>query len=764
MEELFPLLVLLLIGCFLSGPIALVISIIALNKSRTARRELPSSISQPAKAVPPAAPMAVDWKQYKITKVAEKAKQELTPETGIDKTKKKETPPAETTSLEQRIGTKWILIAGIVTVIFGVGFFLKYAYDNEWIGELGRVVIAAIAGLVALAVGEVTRRRGYGIVAKGVTALGFAILYAAVFASYRFYGLIDSNPAFILAILITTASMLYAVSLNEVVVAFLPLLGGFLTPVLLSTGENLPMPLFSYVLILSIGAMLCSYYRKWRAINLLAFIGTFLLYTAWFEKFYRPEISKAAEGAPEQIFIALGWLAVFFVTYLILPILYEIIKKVKAQKEDVLLILANAAVVFYYLWTILFSEYRTQLAFCCFGLCAVHLVMMNVIIKRCREDLNLRLALLVICLYFLTIAIPLYLKMYAIAMAWAVEAVILVIIGLRYRNICTQMAAGVAFLLSFGQLLHHLPIHKGAFRCVLNPAFGTWCFVAAAVLICHIIYRRQKESEGTLYKSLSQLLYAISGILLMTVTIIEWYCHCEYNLIDIPNSYFLKGMVIIFAVFPLLFIIRPICPQGLLCKLLASVLMLVGSLFTMASFTEFYNDNFLIFANPEFGIVSAFVVSLFAGAWLFNTMTKEHRTIFTALFLMAGIFVLWMLLTEQIYLYWYCKNRYGGGVTNWRFLSQMYISVMWAIYGAFLMTAGFWKNVKMLRYVALGLFVLLLAKVFIFDTSTVKNVYRIAAFLATGITLVAVSYLYQFLRKKGFFDIVLGEKNTDKQE
>ena len=94
----------------------------------------------------------------------------------------------------------------------------------------------------------------------------------------------------------------------------------------------------------------------------------------------------------------------------------------------------------------------------------------------------------------------------------------------------------------------------------------------------------------------------------------------------------------------------------------------------------------------------------------------------------------------------------------------MYISVMWAIYGAFLMTAGFWKNVKMLRYVALGLFVLLLAKVFIFDTSTVKNVYRIAAFLATGITLVAVSYLYQFLRKKGFFDIVLGEKNTDKQE
>jgi uncharacterized membrane protein len=56
---------------------------------------------------------------------------------------------------------------------------------------------------------------------------------------------------------------------------------------------------------------------------------------------------------------------------------------------------------------------------------------------------------------------------------------------------------------------------------------------------------------------------------------------------------------------------------------------------------------------------------------------------------------------------------------------------------------------------------LLLCKVFILDTSTVKSVYRIAAFLATGVTLVAVSYLYQFLRKKGFFDTVLAEENPD---
>jgi uncharacterized membrane protein len=74
------------------------------------------------------------------------------------------------------------------------------------------------------------------------------------------------------------------------------------------------------------------------------------------------------------------------------------------------------------------------------------------------------------------------------------------------------------------------------------------------------------------------------------------------------------------------------------------------------------------------------------------------------------------------------------------------------------MALGFWRKNRILRFISLGLFALLLVKVFILDTSTVKSVYRIAAFLATGVTLVSVSYLYQFLKKKGFFDAMLSEK------
>ncbi len=797
MEGLIILLILLAIGCILSGPIALISVIILSNKVDALNRRLRSKDLLPDRVsggdAEAAGPPPKPREEFRPPpSAAPKPSEEIAAESPLwpkkplpeqDRPQMPPKPPSDIAAvkkptfgaagrvelekkrflLEQQIGTKWSLIAGIITVIFGAGFFLKYAYDSGWIGPTGRVIITACAGLIALAVGEVTRRRGYGIVAKGTTALGFALLYLAVFAAHRYYELMTSTPTFILALLITVAAMLYAVAVDEILAAFLSLLGGFLTPVIVSTGQNLPMPLFSYVTILSVGAMLCAFYRKWGAIDWLSFAGTFALYTGWFEKFYRPVIRTAA-GPPAQMSVALGWLGVFFAIYLVLPVLYQLAKKLKARKEDVFLVLANAAIVFYYLWTILFQRYRVFLAFAAIGLCVAHLLTMAVVVRRCKEDLNLRLALLVIGLFFLTIAVPLYLKMYAVAMAWAVEAVILVVIGLRYRSTLTRAAAVVAFILSLGQLANHLPMHTAAFRFVFNPAFGTWCFVAAAAFVGHLIYRKYPQLPQVERQLITQLTYSAGLLLLMAAISMEWWWHCDYNIAGdaAAREYYLRGMVLVCAVFPLLLLLRPIRPQGLLCRFLAAILAAGGAVFTMAAFTEIYHRRFAIFANLNFGIVLLFVVSLFAAAWLLKRDVKQQYSRPLAIaFALAAVFVLWVLLTEQIYLYWYCRNRFSQKVPNWRFLAHMYISVMWALYAAMLMTVGFWRKLKLLRYIAIGLFALLLCKVFILDTSTVRSVYRIAAFLATGVTLVAVSYLYQFLRKKGFFDAVLAEKSAD---
>ena len=774
MEELAILLIVLVISLCLSGLVGLIISIIALNKINALSLRIqskgilvdkipakkPAEVPNPEVSVtpPPPPPSRAKWEAKEEKPLPQIIKPPEIKTAAISTTK--------TATLEQRIGTQLVPIAGIVTVIVGVGFFLKYAYDNNLVGPMGRVAIAAVSGLIALFAGEITRKRGYDIVAKAVTGLGFAILYAAVFSAYRFYDLIDTIPAFSLAILITLAAMLYAVTLNEVLIAVLSLIGGFLTPVIVSTGENMPMTLFTYILVLGTGAICCAYRRKWRMVNLVAFVGTFVLYTGWFEKFFRPAM-RATEEVPEQMAIALGWLGVFFAVYLVLPLFNGLIRKVKAQKEDVLLVLANAAVTFYYLCTILFAKYRMELAFCSIGLCLAHLVIMSVVIQRCSKDVNLRLALLVMGLFFLTIAFPLYFKMYAVAMAWAIEAVILAIIGLRYRSIWTQACAAVAILLSLGKLIDELPMHSGAFNLALNPPFGTWLFLAVCIAVCHILYRRSLWMEDWPRRVISQISHSVSVLVLMAAVVMEWVWHCDYNIVPkTGDTCLIRGMFVIFTVFTLLFVIRPISPAGKLCKVLAVILGYAGSIFVMFAFTEIYRESFMLFANTNFAFAILFVAGLFASALLLRQTVQRDAgsSVFYAVFALTAVFVLWVLLSEQIYLYWHCKNRFVEKIANWRFLANMYISIMWAIYGAILMTVGFWRKNALVRYISLGLFGLLLAKVFILDMSTVKNVFRIAAFLATGITLVGVSYLYQYLKNKGFFEVMLAEKKLENNE
>jgi uncharacterized membrane protein len=119
---------------------------------------------------------------------------------------------------------------------------------------------------------------------------------------------------------------------------------------------------------------------------------------------------------------------------------------------------------------------------------------------------------------------------------------------------------------------------------------------------------------------------------------------------------------------------------------------------------------------------------------------------------LIGVVVLWAVLSEQLYTYWYCQNEYGLGVLNWKFKANLSLSLLWAAYASAMLIVGFWKWLTVMRFLALGLFGLLLLKIFIVDMATVKSIYRILAFMATGLTLVGVSYWYQFLKKQGFFE------------
>jgi uncharacterized membrane protein len=206
--------------------------------------------------------------------------------------------------LESRMGTIWVNRAGVVTVVLAVAFFFKYAVDNRWIGERGRVLAGALAGFVALAAAERFRRAGQRIFAQGICGAGIAILYVSIYAAYGFYGLIPHALAFALMTATTAAACALALGHSSAAIAALGLAGGYLTPLVLSTGEDRPWPFLSYVFLLSVGAMALARVRRWRALEAFAFAAATGLYWSWLAGFHNSNKTAAA-------FFALLYFALF---------------------------------------------------------------------------------------------------------------------------------------------------------------------------------------------------------------------------------------------------------------------------------------------------------------------------------------------------------------------------------------------------------------------------------------------------------------------
>lgn len=220
---------------------------------------------------------------------------------------------------EQFLGVKLFAWAGGLALFLAVAFFVKYSFDNNLISPEMRVAIGFVIGIALVVGGVVTSRKNYLVLSQTLCATGIVILYAITFAARSYYHILwwpgtwwDALPAFAIMALITTAGFTLAVRLNALVVAVLGMLGGFLTPVLLSTGVDNPGGLFGYIAILDAGLIVIAAHRRWSFLSALAAAGTAILQIAWAGEFFVRE--KYFEG--NKIYIALAVLLGFVALYL----------------------------------------------------------------------------------------------------------------------------------------------------------------------------------------------------------------------------------------------------------------------------------------------------------------------------------------------------------------------------------------------------------------------------------------------------------------
>jgi len=214
---------------------------------------------------------------------------------------------------EQFMGAKLFAWIGGLALFLGVAFFVKYSFEHNLVPPEMRVAIGFAVGLGLVIGGLALKRKENRVTAQTLCATGVLILYAVTFACrsfyhFAFFGLV---PTFLLMTLITVVAFLLAVRLNAIMVAILGMAGGFLTPILLSAGQDNPFGLFGYILLLDIGLLMVTRRKQWSALPILGAVGTVLMQIAWVTQFFLREEYFLANRVLVPMAIFLGFELLF---------------------------------------------------------------------------------------------------------------------------------------------------------------------------------------------------------------------------------------------------------------------------------------------------------------------------------------------------------------------------------------------------------------------------------------------------------------------
>lgn len=337
--------------------------------------------------------------------------------------------------MESIIAGRWFNYVGILAVALAATFFLKYAFDNNWIGPGGRVTIGLLVGAAMYPLSQWVYGRGYEYYSEGLAGLGAGILYLSVWAGWHYYHIFQQAYAFPLMIAITAATAALAYGRNSERIAVLALIGGLLTPILVSTGANEEVALFSYVLVLGAGMLALAWVKKWKWIVPLQFAGTLIYFWGWYGEYY----------ARYELDATLLFATLFFVLFAALPAV-RCAQLGELQPLDVTIVLTNAFQFLVALHLMLWPEYKWGLTFALLALSAGHLLAERALPRKDTAANRLAHALYAgLALTFATLAIPIRLEGKWITIAFAVEGALLIWSGLKNQSAALRTAGFVLF-------------------------------------------------------------------------------------------------------------------------------------------------------------------------------------------------------------------------------------------------------------------------------------------------------------------------------
>jgi uncharacterized membrane protein len=607
--------------------------------------------------------------------------------------------PESMYSLETRLGSQIFNRIAIVLLLVGTAYGLKLAVDRGLIGPAARVIIGLIAGAGLVLWSERFRRKGFAAFSYSLKAVGSGVLYLSLWAAFQLFHLLPAGVALALMVMVTGWNAFMAWAQDSELLAAYALAGGVASLLLVSTGGNHEIFLFTYLLAIDVATAALVRLKTWPRLLLGAFPATVLFFIGWYSEFY-----DASQMAITAFFVGL-----FGVAFASVAIGWKEPESTSAGPrfaslatvlDDILLPLANAAFVALALYSVLQDAgHHAWLPWLMLALAAVYLGAMRLPQTRTASAMHLSLAVV-----FLTIAIPLKASGAWITVSWLVEGQALLWVATRLEPAGDEADAGsglasrvlrplglASLLLGFGGVCTHsilwdsvadLPLlSKGTITALVGVAI----FGAAAWLGLRSAPGKGEEAERsgrdwmTIAMSAFALIDLTAALLTMRELLVSWEwpdAHPAFRSTDFATA------VIGLAVF-------------------AGVVAVSQRVAVERTETAFW-VNCAALATIAFNLIAV----------------------------LTGV--------REIVAIWG-----GSSVADAGLQQALAISAFLMLYGAALLAVGFWRRSGFLRWQALVLLVFTIFKTFLYDMRSLSQGYRVGSLLGLGALLMAISFAYQ---------------------
>ena len=633
------------------------------------------------------------------------------------------------TNFEKYIGENLFGKIGILIFIIGIGFFVKYAIDQNWINETARTLMGYAVGAGMLVLAERLHKR-YHTFSSLLAGGAFGIYYLITAIAFHYYALFSHTIAFVILCITTIFMSAVSVLYDRKELAVTALVGGFIAPFIISTDSSSIISLQIYITILNIGMFCLAMYKKWAILPMVSFAFTYIILWG------TTALGSFSDSEAVTTYPTLFAFATLFYVIFLLPVVFILRTQYGGNTRLGLLgiITANSFMYLIYGDFLLqhFEASSDTTAYLAFFIAAVNLAIHLYLRFRVEGQDTLRNLMLGLAVTFASMGIPILFSAANVLMVWAAESVLLLWLFTKEKNRIYELASAVLLLLTLGALAYYRTtdtfIHDTGDSLFFNGAFFVTTFVSIAYYVVAVIMQFNKElfsdtKRLIAYTPCNAIAYALGFSILFLAFRDNFHFHLEqpiseYASLLTANIMLLGGALILRKRFE-------ISKNKLAYEI---SLYLAGILFAMTVWN---------YTDPE-GLLLRWLMALVTIAYMAYCMrgqllvTSNQRNLHTEYSIISTL--MWLTLTRLLLITFNEVN----------FSTAFSLSL--GIAAFILMCIGMRYHSKEIRIVSLAEFGIVIGKLILNDVWAMPSLGKIIVFISLGALLLILSFLYQKLK------------------